>query len=144
MPMHHPCLHVPVLPLRFKRWNKTSVTHRRFIQQRGHEHTRTWNWSRGGLVERVRVGRHCGPLCSKLVAAVGGSICIAVVSVSDFDLVYFYSSLVGWTYIEELLKKHLIQWWCIILVSTCPFFPWETKGSDDDKFAPTKHLTPPG
>jgi len=25
--------------------------------------------------------RHCGPLCSKLVAAVSGSICIAVVSV---------------------------------------------------------------
>jgi len=36
----------------------------------------------GGLVERVNVRRHCAPLCSKLVAAVSGSICIAVVSVS--------------------------------------------------------------
>jgi len=38
--------------------------------QRGHEYTRTGNWSRGrgGLVERVRVRRYCGPLCSKLVA----------------------------------------------------------------------------
>ena len=36
----------------------------------------------GGLVERIRARRHCGPLCSKLVAAVSGSICIAVVSVS--------------------------------------------------------------
>jgi len=44
--------------------------------QGGHEHTRTGNWSRGGLVERVRVKRHCGPLCAKLVAAVSGSICI--------------------------------------------------------------------
>jgi len=24
----------------------------------------------GGLVERVKVRRHCGPLCSKLVAAI--------------------------------------------------------------------------
>jgi len=30
------------------------------------------------------VRRHCGPLCSKLVAAVSGSICIAVVRVSVF------------------------------------------------------------
>jgi len=37
---------------------------------------------RGGLVEQPRVRRHCGPLCSKLVAAISGSICIAVV-VSD-------------------------------------------------------------
>jgi len=29
----------------------------------------------GGLVERVKVRRHYGPLCSKLVAAVSGSIC---------------------------------------------------------------------
>ena len=36
-------------------------------------HTRRGNWSRGGLVERVRIRRHCGPLCSKLVAAVSGS-----------------------------------------------------------------------
>jgi len=36
----------------------------------------------GSLVERVRVRRHCAPLCSKLVAAVSGSICIAVASVS--------------------------------------------------------------
>jgi len=34
----------------------------------------------GGLVERVWIRRHYGPLCSKLVAAVSGSICIAVVS----------------------------------------------------------------
>jgi len=47
--------------------------HRRFIIQRGHMHTRRGNWSRGGLVERVRIRRHCGPLCSKLVAAVSGS-----------------------------------------------------------------------
>jgi len=33
----------------------------------------------GGLVERVRIRRHCGLLCSKLVAAVSGRICIAVV-----------------------------------------------------------------
>jgi len=36
-------------------------------------HTRRGNRSRGGLVERVRIRRHCGPLCSKLVAAVSGS-----------------------------------------------------------------------
>jgi len=53
--------------------------HWRFIIQSGHEHTRTGNWSRGGLVERPRVRRHCGSLCSKLVAAISGSICIAVV-----------------------------------------------------------------
>ena len=34
----------------------------------------------GGAIERVRVRRHYGPLCSKLVAAVSGSICIAVLS----------------------------------------------------------------
>jgi len=39
--------------------------HRRFIIQRGHEHTRRGNRSRGGLVERVRISRHRGPLCSK-------------------------------------------------------------------------------
>jgi len=44
-----------------------------FIIQRGHEHTRRGNWSRGGLVERARIRRHCGPLCSKLAAAVSGS-----------------------------------------------------------------------
>jgi len=36
-------------------------------------HTRRGNWSRGGLVERVRIRRHCGPLCSKLIATVSGS-----------------------------------------------------------------------
>jgi len=49
--------------------------------QRGHEHTRRGNGSRGGLVERARIRRHCGPLCSKLIAAVSGSIYVAVVSV---------------------------------------------------------------
>jgi len=41
----------------------------------------------GGLVERVRVRRHCGPLCSKLVAAISSSICIAVVSVSGVSVI---------------------------------------------------------
>ena len=60
---------------------------RRFIIQRGHEHTRTGNRSRGGLVERPRVRRHGGPLCSKLVAAISGSTCIAVDSVSLQSLI---------------------------------------------------------
>jgi len=34
------------------------------------------------LSERARVRRHYGPLCSTLVAAKSGSICIAVVLVS--------------------------------------------------------------
>jgi len=41
----------------------------------------------GGLVERLRVRRHCGPLCSKLVAAVSSSICISVVSVSGVGII---------------------------------------------------------
>jgi len=35
------------------------------------------------LSERARVRRHYAPLCSKLVAAKSGSICIAVILVSD-------------------------------------------------------------
>jgi len=34
---------------------KNTILHRRFIKQRAHEHTRTGNWSGGGLVERPRV-----------------------------------------------------------------------------------------
>jgi len=52
-------------------------------------HTRRGNWSRGGPVERVRIRRHCGPLCSKLVAAISGSICIAVVVSVSVGVVVF-------------------------------------------------------
>jgi len=41
----------------------------------------------GGLDERVRVRRHCGPLCSNLVAAVSSSICITVVRVSGVGVI---------------------------------------------------------
>jgi len=61
---------------------KWSPMNKRFIMHRTHEHTRRGNWSRGGLVERVRIRRHCGPLCSEPVAAVSGSIWIAVVSIT--------------------------------------------------------------
>ena len=39
--------------------------------------------SKGGLSERAKVMRHCDPLCPTLVATESGSICIAVVSVSN-------------------------------------------------------------
>jgi len=39
------------------------------------------------VVERARVRRHDGPLCSKLVAAISSSICIAVVSVSGVGVI---------------------------------------------------------
>jgi len=55
--------------------------HRRFVY-----HERTSPHAEGtdprrGLSERAGVRRHCGLLCSKLVAAESDTICIAVVSV---------------------------------------------------------------
>ena len=46
--------------------------------QRAQAHTRRRNCPEGGLSQRARVRRHCGPLCSTLVAARSSSICIAV------------------------------------------------------------------
>jgi len=50
----------------------------------------------GGLSERARVRRHYGPLCSTLVDAKSGSICIAVglVSVSG-GVIVLSERLVG-------------------------------------------------
>ena len=62
----------------------TICFHRQTVYiQRGHEHTRRRNSSEGGVLsKRARVRRYYGPLCSTLVAAKSGSICITVVLVS--------------------------------------------------------------
>ena len=63
----------------------------RFHRRLEHEHTRTGNSKDIPLRELIyrergasratkgQAGRHCAPLCSKLVAAISGRICIAVV-----------------------------------------------------------------
>jgi len=56
--------------------------HRRFIYNRDTSTHAEGTDLTGGLSEEERVRRHYAPLCSTLVAAKSGSICIAVVLVS--------------------------------------------------------------
>jgi len=53
----------------------------------------------GRLSERARVRRHYNPLCSTLVAAKNGSVCIAVVLVSLYIYVSIKLSLCDYIYI---------------------------------------------